>query len=238
MTHMDTTDFFTRLEAELRRAAEHPAPTWRRRLPAPGAALAVAAVAGALALALVPLLAVLGGGGAAPQAPAWRPSPSEPPRVGEVVQRDGDTRTVVATGSTPVGGPWQLEAYTGSEAEPCLNVVLRDEGIDHGQGGWGGCGDDPRTPGFARLQHSLPNAPGAGPVREVLVYGRVPQAASAVVITVDGEIRERVRPFDGPPGVRGDFYLVAIPPDLTSGRVNWLDGNGRAGSGGIELLPP
>jgi hypothetical protein len=37
--------------------------------------------------------------------------------------------------------------------------------------------------------------------------------------------------------VAGDFYLMAIPAELKNGRVNWLDRDGREGSGGIALLP-
>jgi hypothetical protein len=59
-----------------------------------------------------------------------------------------------------------------------------------------------------------------------------------VVLTAEGEVRERVEPFEGPPSASGDFYLMAIPADLKNGRVNWIDGEGNEGSRGIELLPP
>jgi hypothetical protein len=32
-------------------------------------------------------------------------------------------------------------------------------------------------------------------------------------------------------------YLIAVPAD-TQGRVNWIHGDGREGSRGLELLPP
>ena len=43
--------------------------------------------------------------------------------------------------------------------------------------------------------------------------------------------------FESPKRIRGDFYLVAIPPDLRGGRVNWFDRAGRPGSRGHWLLP-
>ena len=69
------------------------------------------------------------------------------------------------------------------------------------------------------------------------MFGRVPARASRVVIEVDGKTRRSVEPFPGPPGVDGDFYLIAIPPEWDSGRVNWLDAHGNEGSRGHQLLP-
>jgi hypothetical protein len=37
--------------------------------------------------------------------------------------------------------------------------------------------------------------------------------------------------------VSGDFFLIAIPPELKNGRVNWIDRDVREGSRGIALLP-
>jgi hypothetical protein len=72
----------------------------------------------------------------------------------------------------------------------------------------------------------------------VPLYGRAPEQAASVVLTAEGGVRERVAPFEGPPSVSGDFYLMAIPPGLKNGRVNWIDREGNEGSRGIELLPP
>jgi hypothetical protein len=232
---MSTTDFFTRLEHELRVAAEHPPAPWRARVPQRRAVLAFAVVAAALALAVVPVIAVLGGGDREDTG-GERTLPAGPPPVGTVIQRGDEARTVVATGSAPVAGEWQLEAYT-SRRGPCLSLLVLSEGIEHGAGGSGACGEFPSTPGFARLQHSVPDAPGAGAVREVLVFGRVPEEATAVVVTVDGRVRQRARPLEGPADARSNFYLLAISPDLVSGRVNWIDAEGREGSRGIALLP-
>ncbi len=77
-----------------------------------------------------------------------------------------------------------------------------------------------------------------GPAREILVYGRAPERASAVRVTARGEAPIEADRFEGPAGTRGDFYLVAVPPDLEGARVNWFDRDGRPGSRGHSLLPP
>lgn len=182
-----------------------------------------------------------------------RPGPLS---VGSVIRRSGEEHTVVATGTAPVAGPWQMEAYesvriadpeTGEEYQPaglpCLGVALLDPPPDDPTVLSGGCGEFSRTPGFGRGQTSVPpggrRADGTPVrVREILVYGRAPEQASAVVLTAEGGVRERVEPFEGPRSVSGDFYLIGIPPDLKNGRVNWIDRHGREGSPGLALLPP
>ena len=230
-------DFFGRLELELREAARRPP----RRLPdLRGAPVAAAAVA-ALALALVPVLVLVGGGDERP--PAIEREAETPPRPTLPNER------VVATGVAPVAGPWQMLTYeserladpeTGEEYQPaglpCLGLYLSDPPQDHSGGLGGACGEFPRTPGFSRLQQTVPNI--AGGAREILVYGRAPQDARAITLVVDTSVTRRVEPFEGPPGVPGKFYLMAVSPDLDNGIVNWVDEMGNEGSRGIELLPP
>lgn len=133
-----------------------------------------------------------------------------------------------------------VDPETGEEYQPaelpCLGVALLDPPSGTPTRLGGGCGEFPRTPGFGRAQISVP--PVKGGVREILVYGRAPEHAAAVVITAAGGVRTRVEPFEGPPSVSGDFYLIEIPPDLKNGRVNWIDREGHEGSRGIALLPP
>ncbi len=238
-------DFFATLELELREAAVRPP---RRRAPALRTLVPAALVTALLALALVPVLALLGDGerrdrpadadAVAPVGTVYEPGQGTPPRT---------TRsTVVATGVAPVAGAWQLESYasdrlvdpdTGEEYQaaglPCLGVFLVESRPQ--VGGSGACGEFPRTPGFGRIQLSPMGA--AGGPREVLVFGRVPKEASRVVIEVDGKTRRAIEPFPGPPGENGDFYLIPIPPEWDSGRVNWLDESGNEGSRGIDLMP-
>jgi hypothetical protein len=79
---------------------------------------------------------------------------------------------------------------------------------------------------------------GAGPVKEILVYGRTPEQTSAVRVTAEGGARIDADLFEGPEGTSGGFYLVAVPADLKHGHVNWIDRDGHQASRGQELLPP
>jgi hypothetical protein len=247
--------FFDRLELELRAAAERPP----RRLAgwgAAGRAGAIAlAVAVALALALVPAVVLLGGNDSGRTPATQQPHGHEPAPVGTVIHRgqgnppgDGN-HTVVATGTAPYGGPWQMEVYRSSPLKdprtgevyqpdglPCLELVLLDPPRTAGVASGGSCGVMRRTPGFSRSQLALP--PKQRGVKEVLVFGRVPARARAVVLTADGGIRTEVKPYPGPKRVRGDFYLMVVKPKMEHARVNWLDAEGRRGSRGIALQPP
>jgi hypothetical protein len=237
MTDVTTPDFFERLELELRRAAA--------RRPRRSAGVSTAAVAMAtasvLALLLVAALALLGGGDRAVEVT----SPPGVTPVGHVVDRGGERHTVVATGVAPFAGPWQMETYGSTKlADPETGEVYQPAGLRclglflvnprPGAGG-GQCGEFPRTPGFSRVQATVP--PIKGGAREILVYGRVPETATAVTLTQRSSLLRQAKPFEGLGPADGDYYLLAVPPD-TKGRVNWLDRDGKPGSRGIELLPP
>jgi hypothetical protein len=177
------------------------------------------------------------------------------PAVGSVIPegagkppREGD-HIVVATGRSPVAGRWQLEHYrstrladpqTGEVYQPaglpCLGIALLDPSTEVPVLASGQCGEFPRTPGFGRVQMSVPQV--RGKVRELLVYGRTPERTRSVVLTAAGGVKITVDPFEGPRSVAGDFYLIAVSPDLEDGRVNWVDEHGNVGGPGLELLPP
>jgi hypothetical protein len=227
-------EFFGRLETELRAAAERPP---RRTVPVPALA-----VAGLLALALAPIVLVLGSGSDSRDAPG----PAQPQRPPEVPRFPGER--VVATGTAPVAGPWQLLTYqserladpdTGEVYQPaglrCFGLRLLDPPADHSGGISGQCGEFPRTPGFSRIQQTVPNV--AGGAREILVYGRAPEEAALVRLVPDDWEPIEMKPFEGSGG-NGDFYLFAVPADIGEGRVTWIDSEGNEGSSGQELLPP
>jgi hypothetical protein len=247
-------DFFGALELELREAGQR-SPRRRTR---PGDVVGVVAAAALLVAVAVVGLAVMGGGEEPPTAPAAvKPDP-----VGTVIPKGEGTpprharSLVVATGTAPGLGTWQMEASrssvlknpdSGEVYQPaglrCLSLALvNPKGRSVVSGGQ--CGEFPRTPGFSQLQ-----APGvymrgdseqARRLRQqpVLVYGRVPEPAARVVITGKHGLRLETRPLEGPPGARGDFYAISVRPGLPHARINWLDEHGKPGSRGIELIPP
>jgi hypothetical protein len=241
-------DFFGALELELRAAAT------RRPRPRLNVGQAVGALAaiGLLALAVGTALIVLGGDEDAPRGPAAvRPDP-----VGTVIPKgEGNPRreartVVVANGVAPWTGPWQLEVSrskgfshpdTGEVLEPpgyCLmfNALAPPDPSLIGRSGF--CGG-PRSLGFRKTPGFSRGQPGSTrTVKEVVVWGRVPERAATVVITAPGGTRIEAKPTDGPKTFPGRFYGIPVKPGLPGARINWLDEDGRPGSRGIRLMPP
>jgi hypothetical protein len=235
-------EFFGNLETELRAAAERRP----RRTPPVPAVLAVVL----LALALAPVVLVLGTGDdpAPERRAADEPSRAEavlapvgstmPERRGwDVRARPADT-TVVATGVAPVAGPWQLETYR-EPAGDCLGLYLMTADPETEVRFSAICPlptGGPPMPGFNALAMGFPSIPATD---EWLVYGPAPESATAVELTRDGEVVERVETLEGLEGVEGDFYVMYLPPDLEiDGRMNWLDARGAPGDEGMRFRLP
>jgi hypothetical protein len=243
-------DFFGALELELRAAAQR-----RPRQPiglgtAIGTACAIALVAAA-----VLLVAAVSGGGSGDSARVTGGGESQPDPVGTVIPRSEthyETRAlVVANGSAPVTGPWQIEVSRTKGSRDtngavmwhrgyCLFIhVLNAPGQPAGSRG-GFCGA-PRslgfrkTPGFSRSQTVAPSNPLP---KELLVWGRVPDRATTVVIAAPGRKRIEVVPEKGPANFPGQYYAIPVKPPIQGARINWLDRNGNPGSRGIGLMPP
>jgi hypothetical protein len=248
-------DFFGALELELRAAGQRRP---RRRIRAAHAAGALAAIT-LLAAAILVIQVITGGNPAATTAaPAPDPVGTVIPKGEGKPPREAKS-TVLATGTAPVLGPWQMETHWGkalkdpktgevyNPAGPCLMLYPLDPpGRTFGASGF--CGPPSnfgfrKTPGFSRAQFNVP-APGRRAngervrVREVLVYGRVPDRAAKVVITAPGGTRVEVEPTDGPKSIPGRFYGIPLKPGLPGARINWLDKDGKPGSRGIRLMPP
>lgn len=244
------TDFFTALERELHCATER-----RPRYPI-GIGQVLGAVAGtALVAAAVAVVVAVSGGGSGGGDSAQVTGARTPDPVGTVIPRSRthyETRAlVVANGTAPVNGPWQIEvsrtkgerATDGSLMWPrgyCLWLNVLDPPDETIGGRSGHCGS-PRslgfrkTPGFSRSQGPAPSRPAP---KEVLVWGRVPDSAAKVVITAPGRRRIAVVPEEGPRTFPGQYYVIPVKPPIPRARINWLDANGRPGSRGIGLMPP
>jgi hypothetical protein len=250
-------DFFGALELELRAAAERRP----RRQIGLGAVIGAAAGAALLVAAVLVVAAISGGGNGDTAQPMGSPRPDP---VGTVIPKGEGSpprrkrSVVVATGTTRLAGPWQMEISRserlvddrGGLMQPaglkCLTLYLLDQPAARGLAASGYCGPQPRTPGFTRGQMTLPSptpvpvpggeSPGA---RQVLIYGRAPERAAYVTLTVEGRLRMRARVFDGPPRAGENYYLVAVPAHVgRTAKINWLDKDGKPGSRGTRLLPP
>lgn len=235
-------EFFGRLETELRAAASRPP---RRTVPVPAIA-----VAGLLALAVAPIVFVLGSGSDDP-APE-RNAADEAPRADGVLAPVGATMpkslkrglshrpadsTVVATGVAPVAGPWQLETYE-DPAGQCLGVFLveADPETDSWFSAICPAPGRPPLPGFSAQAMAVPPTPHQ---KEYLVYGPTPEQSTAVQLTADGKVVERMETSEGPDDVPGDFYLMVLPPDTElDGRMEWLDEGGNPGDEGVRFRLP
>jgi hypothetical protein len=249
------TDFFDRLEADLREAALR---SPRARLVPPPAAVAATSI---VVLSVAAALLVFAGGGGRVADEGTRPGLSP---VGTVIPKGSGTpprserSMVVAAGETAVGGPWQLEVFRFRPAkgpgprEPlmhggnCLMLYLpAAPGVRRpGLGGYCGAGNlgFRKRPGFSRQQTIVPPRGGRG----VVIFGRAPKRASKIVVTAPGALRIVVDPQPAPPGFKkrfgfdAAFYAVGMRArrPLPGARMNWLDASGRPGSRGIRLMSP
>jgi hypothetical protein len=246
------------LEVQLRDAAA------RRRGRARRGAIGSLATAAGAAVLVSSLLLMSGGDerGAGDRPAGEEQRPQGPLPVGTVIPKGEGTpprlsdSTVVATGTTPFAGAWQLEASRNfggpsRRGEPrgrCLALTVLDpppyeDGTPDPSGGSGFCGGVfPKTPGFSRAQKNVPTLrKDRGRLflpKEVLVYGHVPERAGKVVVTADRGVRIEVETHEGPKSIRGDFFVIPVKPRLGHARINWLDGDGSPGSRGIALQPP
>lgn len=246
------------LEVQLRDAASHRRERARRR----GlASVAMTTVAAAAVAALLTVGNDDGRVGDRPTAQEHKTERALP--VGTVIPKGEGTpprdatSTVVATGTAPVAGPWQLEVWRshGGPSPPgeppgrCLFIQLLDPpgagGDQTGLSGFCGGLGFRKTPGFSRAQknvEALRRRPdGTFELKraaEVLVYGRVPEQARQIVITSDGGRTIKVEPGEGPQSIPGDFFVIPVKPGLGHARINWIDEEGKRGSRGIGLMPP
>jgi hypothetical protein len=155
--------------------------------------------------------------------------------------------TVVASGSTPVAGPWRMIAYESErgvakgdvyepEGLPCMKVRLLDPPAGTASAS-GSCGVMPKYPGFTRGQTRVPATVGTPP-RELIMYGRAPAKADAVEVAAGGKTTA-TDTIPAPRGIPGRFWLLAGPPeDFANGRVYWVDHDGGARGRPVEVLPP
>ena len=259
------TDFFDRLEADLRVAA--------LRRPRPRlAALPAVAAAVVAALATVAVVTTLLVGGREGRFQGTSVPPGLAP-VGTVLTKGSGKLSrerptmVVALGQTPVGGPWQLEVSRHAEQQgPETGDVIMEGGQclmlyqpsvpgprSPSLGGYCGPGQlgFRKTPGFSRAQAmaspQVRRSDGArSRAREVVVFGRAPAQASKIVLTVPHRVPIVVDPQSAPSGFSkrfgfdAAFYAIGVasPRPVAGSRINWLDASGKPGSRGIRLMPP
>jgi hypothetical protein len=174
-----------------------------------------------LILALAALLAAAAGAGAATGLLPVGSKLGVPTLSGEGEPRYTSERVVVATGSAPEAGRWEM-TYAETDRGSCVGLRLLDDVIPGARGPdlAEGCGD--------RASFTVGRVGGGdGRTRsEYLVHGRVPEQAETVRLTAEGGVVITARTHEGPSDVRGDFYLLATPPGLRNANLFWLNADG------------
>jgi hypothetical protein len=157
-------------------------------------------------------------------------------------QHDGASpeQAVLATGTAPVGGPWQLTTYRsegildgeGNVAEakglPCVRFLLTAPPARNPINGSAFC----LAPGKRDFNaSSIPVVDESSGKNELIVYGFAPRNAAGVQLTDAGgkSIRSGTEP--GEPRFPGNVWVIAAPPGLEAAELDWVDQSGnRAGA--------
>lgn len=166
--------------------------------------------------------------------------------VGSVIPGGGDAgfehdgaspeQTVLSTGTTPVGGPWQLTTYRSEgivdeqgevvEAKglPCIRLLLTGPPPRNPINGSAFC-LAPGKPDFNAS--SIPVLDESSGKSELVFYGFAPRNAAGVQLTAaDGRtIRSDIEP--GGPGFPGNVWVIAAPPGLEAAELDWVDRSGN-----------
>jgi hypothetical protein len=146
----------------------------------------------------------------------------------------GVPETVLATGSTPLAGRWQITEFAsqtvadnGEVVQPeglsCVKFLLLDPPPGSPLVGNSQCGL-PR--GHLEVM-SLPVQDAASRDVEVILWGRVAEGTGAIELSGEGAAPIRVAPDTGPAGLAGGVWVIAASPDLEKATVSRLDDQHR-----------
>ena len=162
--------------------------------------------------------------------------------VGSVIPGGGDPgfehdgpsprQTVIATGETPVGGPWRLTSYRSEgivddrgdlaepEGLPCIRFLLTDPPATNPINGSAFC----LAPGKREFNlSSVPVVDDSSGGAEVIVYGFAPRAAATVQLTSARGERIRADTTSGGSSFPGAVWVLAAPPGTEAAELDWLD---------------
>lgn len=209
------------------RLDQKPSPRAKRRLLRPlalalGGAVLIATAAGAATGALSVGSVIPGGGD-----PGFEHDAASP------------EQTVLATGTAPVAGPWQLTAYRsegivdeqGDVAEPkglpCIRFLLTAPPATNPINGSAFC----LAPGKAEFNMmSVPVLDQASGKNELILYGFAPTNAARVQLRAADRKTIRSDTESGGTEFPGNVWVIAAPPGLEAAELDWVDRSGnRAG---------
>jgi hypothetical protein len=150
--------------------------------------------------------------------------------------------TIVATGTSPVAGPWRLGAYASegmqfegevleAQGTPCLRLVLSAPPAGTPLAATALCGGSGEKTSFAGS--SLPVTANSGE-SEALLFGTAPETSESVVFTGDGA-RISAPTTEGPAGAPGDVWVIPVPPGIRHARVTWYGTDDTVPGGTLEI---
>jgi hypothetical protein len=160
--------------------------------------------------------AVLAGGAAAVASGGAREDrvlPAETPAGGQEVIDE----SVVAHGSSPVAGPWEVTTYKDKDGLPCLRLMLTEAVTPISGSGW--CGESDRD----FLVSGLPVTTLDGQA-ELILFGVAPAAAMGVELIPGDAVRADV---DDSLTAFGKPWVIARPVDSPAAEIGWLDEHGQ-----------
>jgi hypothetical protein len=145
-------------------------------------------------------------------------------------------QTVLARGTTPVGGPWQLTTYRSAgvvdeqgeslEARglPCIRLLLTAPPSRNPINGSAFC-LAPGKPDFNAS--SIPVLDESSRKNELIIYGFAPTSAAAVQLTAAGGKTIRSDTEPGEPEFPGKIWVIAAAPGLEDAELDWVDRTGN-----------
>lgn len=139
--------------------------------------------------------------------------------------------TVVATGTVPKSGRWQMTTFESENGVECLKLNLLDapaQPADPGAGkpSSGYCGAIGELEALAHGGRAVAAKRG-----EVVLFGRASERARSVTLTGNGGVEVTTPTQPGPAAAPGNYWVLAAPPGLNRAQLGFLDENDRPVAG-------
>lgn len=143
-------------------------------------------------------------------------------------------QTVLATGTSNVGGSWRLTAHKSEKSEgqpaglPCIRLALTDPPTGTPLLSSGFCGEVIKGFGVGSLPVTN------GDEAELLLFGIAPDDATAVEFRKSNGTASRSDTQVGPASFeRGRVFVMRTTPTSEEDKVVWLDETGQPGTTGV-----
>jgi hypothetical protein len=153
---------------------------------------------------------------------------------------------VIATGATPVGGPWRFTSYRsegivddrGEVAEPkglpCIRLLLTRPPATNPTNGSAFC----LAPGKRAFNvSSVPVVDDSSGQAEVILYGFAPRTAASVRLASARGGTLRSDTMSGGSSFPGSIWVLTAPPETDAVELDWLDRSGDPAGARLDASP-